>query len=136
MIRGRKILNIAYSLIGLYFSYSSFRRLWDEGTFGNETHILFLFMVGPYIGFQILFAGLFLTVGQALDFFDKKFATGFTRISFLFAITTLITIYFIYGKTYIWSELIDFLVFGLITTLFYLPVVIIRQKRPANVTLN
>ena len=127
MIRGRKVLNIIYGLIGLYFSYSSFMRLWDEGTFGNKTHVLFLFMVGPYIGFLILLSGLFLTLSQALDFFEKKNAIWFSRTSFLLAIMALVTIYFINGGTYIWSELIDFIVFALLTFIFYIPVIIDRQ---------
>ena len=127
MLSGKKILNTAYFLIGLFASYVSFKRLWDEGTFGNETDVLFLFMVGPYIGFLSLLSGLTLSTSQALDFFNKKSALGLSRISYLFAISTLVTIYFIFGHTYIWSELIDFLVFALLTTLFYIPVIIHRQ---------
>ena len=68
----RKALNLIYGIVGLCVSFSSLMRLWNEGTFGNETHVFYLFMIGPCVGFLKLFSGLFLTTGQALDFLNKK----------------------------------------------------------------
>lgn len=123
IVRKRKVLNIVYGFIGLYFSYISFLRLWEEGTFGNETHILFYALVGPYIGFSNLMSGLFLTLGQATDFFNMKNAIWFSRISFLFIIISFAIFYFIYGGSYIWSELVDFILFTLLAAIFYLPII-------------
>jgi hypothetical protein len=81
-------------------------------------------MIGPYLGFLMLSSGLFLTTGQVLDFLNRKYAVWFSRISFLLTLTILVTIYFIYGGTYIWSETIDFFIFSLLFTVLYLPVII------------
>jgi len=120
----RKYLNLGYGLFGLFVAYSFSLRLWEEGTFGNEIHILFLIMIGPYIGISGLFSGIILAAGQTLEFLDKYPAIWFSRISFLLAVLILFIEYFIYGGIFIWSELFDFFVFSLLTSIFYLPIIV------------
>src|SRR5690606_20477872 len=106
-----------------FISYESTIRLWQEGSFGNNPTRLFFSLIGPQIGFLILTSALCLTIGQSFKLLNIKSAIWFSRISFLFAIITLITTYFFYGNSYIWSNTIDFFIFTSIITIFCLPVI-------------
>lgn len=123
----KKLLTIVYGLIGLFVSYESIIRLWQEGSFGNNPTRLFLFLIGPQIGFLTLTSALCLTIGQGFKLLNIKSAIWFSRISFLFAIMTLITTYFFYGDSYIWSNTIDFFIFTSFITILYLPVITREQ---------
>jgi len=120
----KTILNVIYGLIGLYFFYDALVRLWQEGTFGNDNHILFFIIIGPQIGFLKLAASLFLTIGQVFYLLNKKYAIWFSRTSYLLSIMTLITMYLIFKRWYIWGFTVDFLIFSLIITVLYLPIII------------
>jgi hypothetical protein len=122
-IRLRKYINFCYGIFGLITTYISIERLWQEGVFGNETHVLFLIMIGPYIGLSLLFSGLSLTLGQTMELLNWKSGIRFSRISFGFAILALVIHYLLYGETFIWKEILDFIIFSLACLFFYLPVI-------------
>ena len=119
---------IIYGLAGLFVACDTLVRLWQEGTFGNNSQVLFITHIGPVIGFLTVGAALLLTVGQALVLFNKMSGIWLSRISFLLAIITLGAEYLIYESGYIWSYKKDFLLFSIILTILYLPVILNRKE--------
>ena len=132
----RNIVAVLYGLAGLFVACGTLVRLWQEGTFGNNSPVLFITHTGPVIGLLTISAGLFLTVGQTLVLFNKKSGIWLSRMSFLLAIVTLAAEYLIYETGYIWGYEKDLLLFSIILTIFYLPVILNQRGIDKSRALN
>ncbi|HCO67434.1 MAG TPA: hypothetical protein DIT04_06735 [Dysgonomonas sp.] len=115
----RKTINILYGVIGILIFLQALERLWGEGYIDGKMHALYLFMVGPYVGFSKLLAAFFLTIGETLEYFQKKYSV---LISTMSCICAYICLFFTFRDMYIWSPLTDFILFGIILTIIYIPV--------------
>ena len=119
------IRNAIYIAVGLFVFFSTLCRLWQEGVFGNAPTRLFLFLVGPKIGFTKLFSLLFLILGESLEFYKTKYAIIASTISFICAEISLV---FICHEAWIWSTMIDTILFTFLLVLFYVPVFIGKRR--------
>jgi hypothetical protein len=128
----KRVINVLYGFAGVFVAYQAFERLWDEGTFGNETYKQFFVMIGPYIGFAEFFAGITLALAQAADLFGSKAAIWLSRISFGCAMMSLGFAYLIFERWYMWGYWLDFIVWSLLCFVIYLPVIFEWGTRPGN----
>ena len=117
--------NMIFIAIGIFVFFDALSRLWCEGSFGNRPSILFLFLIGPEIGFTKLFASLFLVFGEFLEVYKKKYAFVISAVSFFCAVVALILTC---QKTFIWSTTIDTIIFILLLMLFFTPVFVGKEK--------
>jgi hypothetical protein len=120
----QKAISVLYGLIGMFFVYGISRQLWNEGILGNRPFEGCIFApLGAQTGLLWLLAASSLLIGQVLVFFNNKLGIHFSRASFLLGTFTLVSIYLIFQRWYVWSYAIDFSILLFLLVLFYLPVV-------------